>query len=368
MHDSLAARLRDLNARWNGLPRKALWVAVALGTAAAALFALPYGWPFVLAFLFSRLLEKPVRWMTRRLGLSRRAASALGLALLFGLTGAAASALATRLFQELAGLLRALPQVVNWLADEAAPRVREAYEHYRALLPAWVAESLGGGLTLLGQDLVKWAGALSAALTSGAWSTAASIPYALFSVVLTVMGTYYMTADRERIAAFFRRQLPRGAVRRGSLIRLRLWRALMGQVRSQLLVSLAITGYLMAALAAFRIPYGLLLGLLIGLLDALPVLGAGLFLLPWSLISFLGGNAGRGILLAALYVGAVVIRQVLEPRIVGRHLGLYPLATMASMFAAYRLMGFVGLLAGPVFLNMVKVILEADAANLTEPS
>ena len=70
--------------------------------------------------------------------------------------------------------------------------------------------------------------------------------------------------------------------------------------------------------------------------------------------------AGLGALAACLYVGTVVIRQVLEPRIVGHNLGLYPLATMAAMYAGYRLLGFLGLLAGPVLLNVIVVVLEAD--------
>jgi hypothetical protein len=55
-----------------------------------------------------------------------------------------------------------------------------------------------------------------------------------------------------------------------------------------------------------------------------------------------------------------VIRQIFEPRIVGKNLGLYPLATMIAMYAGYRMMGALGLLGGPVLLNIVKVVLEAD--------
>ena len=359
------ARLGAWNARMNGLPRKAMLVALTLLLAALFFLLLPYCWPFVLVFLFSRLLEAPVRLFQRRL--KRPVATALCVLMLFGLAGWVLSALVSRLFQELAALVKTLPQAVAWLSDTAIPWVRQEYLQYQALLPAWVADAVSRSLSLLGESLLKWAGTLSAALTSGAWSTAASIPYALLSMVLTVMGTYYMTADRARIAAFFRRTLPSGIHQKGRALWLRLLRALMGQMRSQLMVSLAITVFLMLALGAFRVRYGLLIGLVIGVADALPVLGAGLFLIPWSLLSFLTGDIRTGVLAAALYVGAVVIRQVLEPRLVGKHLGLYPLAAMVSMFAGYRLMGFLGLLAGPVLLNVAKVILEADGRGAMAP-
>ena len=65
---------------------------------------------------------------------------------------------------------------------------------------------------------------------------------------------------------------------------------------------------------------------------------------------------------ACAYVGVIVIRQIAEPRIVGRQLGLYPLLTMMAMYAGYRLTGFLGLLLGPVLLQVMKAVLEADAA------
>ena len=94
-------------------------------------------------------------------------------------------------------------------------------------------------------------------------------------------------------------------------------------------------------------------------MDALPVLGAGLFLIPWCLFTAVLGNYTTAAFLAAVYVGTILIRQISEPRIVGANLGLYPLATMVAMFAGFQLMGFLGLLAGPILLNLLKVVLEA---------
>ena len=349
MEQSLSRRLEAMDRRLNGLLRKAALVAVTLAAMALALVLLPYCWPFVLAFVFSRMLEPFVRVTAKgRIRLGRKAAAALGVLLLFGVAGA------------LATLVRALPQAAAWVGEAAVPWLRGLYDQVRAALPDLLPDVMDNALTSLAQSAVGWAASLSAALTSGAFSTAASIPHALLSTVLLVMGTYYMTADRARIAAFFHRTFPGGLMKRGKLVSARLWKAVLLQVRSQLMVSLAVTLFLMIALAAFRVRYGLLIGLGIGVADALPVLGAGLFLIPWSIAAFVAGDAGTGVLAACLYVGTVVIRQVLEPRIVGHNLGLDPLATMAAMYAGYRLLGFLGLLAGPVLLNVIVVVLEAD--------
>ena len=124
--------------------------------------------------------------------------------------------------------------------------------------------------------------------------------------------------------------------------------------------SFLITLFLTVFLLIFRGWSGVAAALLIGLADALPVVGAGLFLIPWSLLSFWTGDTATGVLTACLYGGSVLIRQVLEPRIVGQHLGLHPLAAMMSMFAGYRLTGILGLIAGPIVLNVAKVVLTVD--------
>ena len=182
-----------------------------------------------------------------------------------------------------------------------------------------------------------------------------SLPSALLGVVLTVMGTYYFSADRERIRGFFRRTLPVSWRQRYGFVRKNLLTALFGQVKSQLTVSLIVTAALTLAFVIYGIPYGLAAGVLIGVADALPVIA-------WSLLSFIGGSTGMGVFMACAYVGVIVIRQIAEPRIVGRQLGLYPLLTMMAMYAGYRLTGFLGLLLGPVLLQVMKAVLEADAA------
>ena len=369
----LSHRFRAWNDRMNGLPRKAALVAVTFGAAALLLWMLPYLWPFAAAFLFSGILEPFVRFASKgfsHLSAHRRRALAtvIGMVWLFGLAGVIVSALIARLWQELTGFVRNLPQLLQWANDQAVPALLSVYQRFSVLLPDGFEPMIENALLSLGQNAVKWAASVSAWVTSGAWSTAASIPHALLSLVLMMMGTYYLTADRARIAAFFHRTFPDEMMKRSRLIRASLLKALMGQLRSQLMISLVVMFFLMLTLGISGVRYGAAIGMLIGIADALPLLGAGAFLIPWSLISFLTGQNGMGITLACLYAGAIIIRQILEPRLVGRQLGLYPLATMISIYIGYRLLGFAGLLIGPVLLHLAKAVLDADEAATQAPS
>ena len=342
----------------NNLPRKAFAVMLTLAAVWLALRLWRALWPLALGLAFAALLEPFVRLCGKRFRIGRAGASAIGAALLFGVFGVAAALLAGRLVQELTALLRAVPDFAAWLARTLVPKLDELTQRLADVLPEGVGTLLDDALASLGQSVGKAAGTLSAAITSGAVSTATGIPGALLGVVVTVMSTYYCTADRERIRAFLRSQLPFEALKGARRMRLELSRAVFGQVKSQLIVSAIITGFLVCAFAVYQVDYGLVLGFLIGVADALPVVGAGLFLIPWCVYAFVFGQTGLGVFLLILYVGTVVIRQICEPRIVGRNLGLYPLATMLAMFAGYRLLGFAGLIGGPILLNLLGVVLR----------
>ena len=105
----------------------------------------------------------------------------------------------------------------------------------------------------------------------------------------------------------------------------------------------ALTGMLL-----LRIPHGPLWAGVVALVGAFPVLGAGTVLLPWSLICLLQGETARGIGLLGIYAAAALTRSILEPRLVGRQLGLDPLVTLFALYAGYKLAGLAGMLLAPM--------------------
>lgn len=363
MPDTMFKKLSLWNERMNGLPRKGMLIAATLLCAWLVVLLFPYCWPFVIALCFSLMLEPFVRFVSSRckkLRIGRSLATMVGMLVLFGLFGIMFFTVVNRLARELMGLAQSVPEFLRWLKDVALPWLNNLYEQYKDIWPAFVMDIVDKAVAGLGENLLRFAGTVSASVTTGAWSTAMSIPNVLLSIVLTIMGTFYITADKGRISAFFRRTFPRDFRQQSGEIKANLLKAMFGQFKSQIAVSLIITTFMVLALVIYGTRYGLLIGLIIGIADALPVVGAGLFLIPWCILSFIVGDVTTGIFMACLYVGTIIIRQIFEPRIVGKNLGLYPLTTMIAMYAGYQLMGFLGLLAGPILLNILKVVLEAD--------
>ncbi len=362
-------RLHTWNTKLNDIPRRLTLIALVLGICFVVVKLLPLCWPFVLALLFAMLMEPLVRRFRHffaKIRIGNHLATIMGMVIVFGLLGWGIRAVAGRLLQELVQLAKLLSMSSTWqsLSNQITGWITSLNNQYADIMPIDLTAVINDALTEVKNILMP----LANQILRGVLTTATSVPAIILSVVLTIMGTYYLSSDRERIFAFFHRTFPAEMVRKSVLLKRDIFKALFGQIRAQLLVSLMITVVVMLGLMLQQEPYWLLLGFLIGLADALPVLGAGLFLIPWSIVGFVMGNTTTGIGMALLYLAVVVVRQIAEPRIVGKNLGLYPLATMMAMFAGLQITGNVlGLLLGPILLNLLKVVLRADSQAEVSP-
>ena len=115
---------------------------------------------------------------------------------------------------------------------------------------------------------------------------------------------------------------------------------------------------LMIGFKIFGIQDAVFIALLIAIFDVLPVVGSGGILVPWGLIQLAMGDPFVGIGLVILWIVIVVVRQVLEPKIVGSQVGLYPLVTVATLYIGLQLMGGLGLIVAPVYVLVCKKLRE----------
>ena len=77
----------------------------------------------------------------------------------------------------------------------------------------------------------------------------------------------------------------------------------------------------------------------------------------------LQGQTWKGLGLLGIYVVALLSRTVLEPRLVGRHLGLDPLLTLAFLYVGYRLWGIFGMILAPMLAAAAKSLTQSTAGN-----
>ncbi|GHU83340.1 sporulation integral membrane protein YtvI [Clostridia bacterium] len=363
-------RLRTFNQDWNDLPRRLLWIALLIAGLFLSLLVFRYAAPFVFAGLFAWGIDPLVRRAVRVVNGGKLARATISGILVILFTVAALlvlSIIVGRVLEEAKRLAVALPGVANTASRDILAWIDGLNLEWN-IFESSAEELLRKMITDAMAGLSALTTRVASTVAVGAWRAAALLPQAILFIVLTLMGAYYMSADKERILAFVKTLLPEKYRERSTLVKASILRAVLGQIRAALIMMLVIFALLSAGFLLMGQDYAILFALVIAALDALPVIGAGLFLIPMAIYGIVAGNTVLAVGTGLLYLATIVIRQLLEPRLIGRQLGLHPLATMMAMYAGLCVMGFLGMLVGPLMLLLCKVALTVDhdkAAALT---
>lgn len=333
--------------------------AILLALRFLALPLLLAGLPFLLAFAAAYLcrplalrLHKysrlPVGWLC--VFLVFFFVSAICLLLFFGLRAAAAElgALAARLGEE-NFVENTLASLSDWWAGacDRFPFLSSlAGEEGEGVLVGWI-ENAGAAL---GEYALRAAGALAGALP--AW---------LIFAFVSLLSAFYFARDMGKMRDTAGRLLPPRAL--SFLLRLKnsAWYAAAQYLRAYLLLALLVFIALLGGFLLLRVPYAVLLAAVLAILDFLPLIGVGAALIPWGLFELLRGNTFLGIGLLILYAAISVLRQLAEPKIIGRHFGLHPLVALAATYIGLRLFGFWGLLLLPPICLILRQTLSGEA-------
>lgn len=183
-----------------------------------------------------------------------------------------------------------------------------------------------------------------------------ALPDLLLGLIVTVIAAFYFTLDGNRIKSGIRTLLPSSASAMLAHIKKEAAVAAIGYLRSYSLILLITFAEIFFGLSVLGVEYSFLIAAVSAIIDILPVLGVGMVLLPWALYCLITKDIFLGIGLIILYVIIVVVRQFIEPKIIGENLGLHPLLTLAAFYLGYRLFGFAGIILAPIGLVLWKTL------------
>ena len=319
------------------IPKKLKTVLLLLGAAAVLAAAVKYALPVLVSLAAALALEAPVRFLCRRLRLSRELASGICVICLAALLLGGLFAAGERLLREARGLCVRLPE----LAASAGELIGSWRAH-----PG--AEAFGGVLDALESALSALPARLSGVLISRLPDAAAATPSALLSAATAVIGTYFSSSSMPELRRFIAAQLPEACAERLRAAVPGLRSVLAGWLRAQLGMLGATFLALALAFRLLRVDYWLTLAAATALIDALPVLGTGTVLLPWAAYELLTGSSALAAGLAVTYGAVTVLRSCLQPKLLGGALGLHPLVSLAAIYVGFRLWGVGGMIALPI--------------------
>lgn len=208
-------------------------------------------------------------------------------------------------------------------------------------------------ITLINTGLSDSANSILPKVTGYSMQLAGQMFSILFGIIITVIATFFMIQEYDGIrASLLRSEMGRNVCRMVQKCK----ETLKAYVKAQGLILLLDGGVCTFAFWLARQPYFFVFGILVAVVDALPVLGAGLLLLPYTLFLLLKGEIWHAVILLLAYFACLLIRQLIEPKIIGKKTGIKPLYTIAGMYIGFRLFGIFGFLLGPVGMLIVKEV------------
>lgn len=325
-------------------------------------YLLPVVLPFLLGGLLALAAEPAVAACHTRLKLPRAVAAGIGVTATLLLLAGLLTLLGAIAIKQLTQLADAVPDLES-TAMQGLSSLRGWFDQMADRAPAGVQPVLhravdgafSDGSMLVDQVTRRIPGAITSVLSG--------VPNGALAVGTGLLAAFLISARLPKLKTAAAHAIPQAWQEKGVPILRRVKTSLGGWLRAQGILSAVIFGILCLGFWLLRIPNGVVWAFLIAVMDAVPMLGTGIALVPWAAVSLLQGEHFRAIGLLCIFGAATLARSTLEPRLVGRQLGLDPLVTLAALYAGFRLWGFPGLLAAPILTAAVKSLWDARGVD-----
>ena len=324
--------------------------------------------PFLLAFLIVWLLRKPTLRLIRRLHAPQKLAAPLLLLLFYIALFCLVVFIGVQLLSAIRDWVPKLPglyqdylvPMLNDFSDFIKRWLGKADPSFAATAEAWfqqLSDSLDQAVTDLSGTLMQWVS-----------NFVLGFPSFLIKLLAMVVASFFLVGDYDKVLSFCSRHLPTKFADAAQGIPAKLKGSLLIYLRAYSLLLCVTFAELLAGLLILRIPYAPAIAAAIAIFDLLPILGTGGILIPWVVVAAALGYYPMAIGVAVLYLVILVVRNTLEPRLIGRQIGLHPLVTLISLFVGASLFGIVGLFALPVALSILVQVYRDKAAGKAAPA
>lgn len=284
----------------------------------------------------------------RKLRLPKKAASIISVVVLLILAVGFVTFFVIELSDTVSDLLEQVPVFYNETIEPAFDRVYKNLMAYALTHKGTNVDTISDLIPNMINSIGSFVTTASAKAVTGLASLATSLPSILLNVIICIIATVFIAIDYERIMEFIKRNLRSRAL----MLTMRICDSFLDIVwqfiKSYFIIFVITVTEIVVGLLIIGVDHPFLIAVLIGLFDAFPIVGSGMILLPWSVITMIIGDLPRGIGLFVVYATVVIVRQFIEPKIVGKRVGLRPIVTLTCMYAGTKIIGGIGLFALPI--------------------
>lgn len=332
--------------------------------AAIAYFVMKYaiGWffPFIIGFIVALIVQKPVNFLTNKTRLPRTFWAITAVVLFFAVTLAIIVLVCISIYNGFGSF-------ANWVVKQM-PAIKEEISSLGDGLDSLIAklpEAMEEPLMDYPNKLIEGATSVITKLASGlAKGIITYFPNVLLTSVITLVASCFTTVYYDKIKNFVLCQFDAKKQELTSKVKNILVENVLKMLGGYILILFVTFLELFFGLLILKIPYAGIIALIIAVFDILPVVGTGTILVPWFFIDLALGKTGQAIGILVVFVVITIVRNILEPKIIGERIGLFPLVTLICMYVGLKLFGIYGMLLLPLTIVVLIQLQKTGVIHL----
>lgn len=319
--------------------------------------------PFLIAFIIAVMVEPLIKLIVKKTHITRKKVAVFVIIIIFAIIIGIICWGAFILITESANLL----QKLNVYIDFGTEKVNEYIDKIRTReikVPEQVISIMENSSDKIINTITNF---IYDVLTKVTHIIALVPEFAIYTFI-TILATYFICTDRMYIIDQMEHHLPSLWAKKIGIHLRNIIKSLGDYLKAEVILIIisffiVLIGLYILKFTGNNIQYPLLAALGIGIVDALPILGSGMVMIPWAIIVGINGNLSLGIYIMIVYIVATVVRQLIEPKIVSHNIGIHPIFTLIAMYTGFKLSGVLGLFIGPIIFIILKNIFSVSLEN-----
>ena len=311
--------------------------------------------PFVIGWIISCIANPPVAFLERKLKIRRKAGTVVVIICVIAAVTGIIYGVGVVLFRQISGFVSEVPTM--WAA------VQQDFDNLGRFIARYVDISMPkftDAISDIGVAISEWIKNLTNNLDFSAFegmgSMVGSIASVIISTIMCMLSAYFFIADREWVNNAFDKYMPKSIAHKFDVFVSSIKQAVGGYFKAQLRIEVWMYLLLVIGFTLLNVKYAILIALLVAFLDILPFFGTGIVLVPWAVVSVIGGNYLRALGFLVIWGVGQLFRQLIQPKIMGDSIGMEPIPTLFLLFIGYKIAGVGGmLLAVPIGIIVVNM-------------
>lgn len=323
--------------------------------------------PFIVGFIISLVASPLVLFLEKKLKIKRKMGSAITIITVIALVLLVAYLVGIKMGEEVSGFMNSLPEIVKSIEHDFK-NIGNNWGNIYDKLPADMKHNISNLNLQLNQSMGDLFSIISTPTISAVGNFAKSLPSFIISAIMTLLSAYFFVADRKEVNDWFEKTMPKTISNKYQILKKSLVKAVGGYIKAQLKIELWVFLILFIGLLALRVDFAILVSLGIAFMDFLPFFGTGTIMVPWAIIRFLNNDYQFAIWILIIWGVGQLVRQIIQPKIVGDSIGVPPIPTLFLLFIGFKMCGVIGMILAVPIGIIVYTMYEEGVFDTTKNS